>query len=46
MIGIRLRAVARLVEIERMNRRERRERRVKEERERKYVIMGLRNILD
>jgi hypothetical protein len=40
MIGIILRTVARLVEIERMNRRERRERRVKEERERKYVIMG------
>jgi hypothetical protein len=40
MIGIRLRTVARLVEIDRMNRRERRERRVKEERERKYVIMG------
>jgi len=40
MIGIRLRTVAILVEIERMNRRERRERRGKEERERKYVIMG------
>jgi hypothetical protein len=46
MIGIRLRAVARLVEIDRINRRERRERRVKEEIQTKYVIIKLSNICD
>jgi hypothetical protein len=40
MIGIRLRAVARLVEIERINPRERRERRVKKRDKQNMLSLG------